>query len=118
MSNIDDRGTQTSALPAVAGVLMIVDAGFKFLGLLAFLAAGIFAVAPPAGFAETLAVFIFLAILLAVIGVLLIIGGISALQRRRWGIALAGSIASVVTFSLLGIAALILLVISRQDFKS
>lgn len=58
-----------------------------------------------------------IAVPLAALAVLAMVGGILALQRKSWGLALAGSIAAVLPFSLLGIAALILTALSRDEFE-
>ncbi len=55
---------------------------------------------------------------LTVIGITSLIGGILALKRKLWGIALTGAILALIwPFSILGVAAIILIVLSRQDFK-
>ena len=51
------------------------------------------------------------------IGVLAIVGGIFAIQRRKWGLALAGSIGASLVPILIGILAVILLIISKDEFK-
>ena len=51
-----------------------------------------------------------------VVGVLAIIGGIFAIQRKHWGWSLAGAIASIFTFLPLGIAAVILVAMGRSEF--
>jgi len=116
------RSSQTNALPIIAGILMIIDGGFKLLGLLGVLAMGVFAIVPAEEFGMPFfsfsGVLIFLAIILALAGILILIGGIYSLQKKRWGVALAGAIVAVLPFSLLGIAALILLILSRDDFTT
>jgi len=56
-------------------------------------------------------------IIIAVIGALAIIGGIFALKTRVWGLALAGSIAAVLTGRIMGVLALIFIVLGRKDFR-
>jgi hypothetical protein len=52
-------------------------------------------------------------------GVLAIIGGIAALRRKVWGLALAGTIAGFLSYLwFLGVIALILIVQSRCEFTS
>jgi hypothetical protein len=48
------------------------------------------------------------------LGVLAIIGGIFALKRKRWGLALAGAIAGTVTFFPCGIPAIVLVSMAKQ----
>jgi uncharacterized membrane protein HdeD (DUF308 family) len=50
-------------------------------------------------------------------GVIAIVGGIFALRRRSWVMALIGSIALIVTSSVAGIAALVLTVMARDEFE-
>jgi len=52
-----------------------------------------------------------------VIGFLSIIGGIYATQRQQWSWALAGSIAAALASNVLGIIALILVAVSRDEFS-
>jgi VIT1/CCC1 family predicted Fe2+/Mn2+ transporter len=61
-------------------------------------------------------IFFTAAIILAVTGILGLLGGISALRRKTWGLALAGSIASIFPCFPLGIAAVILTALSRDEF--
>jgi hypothetical protein len=55
--------------------------------------------------------------LLAISGLIAIVGGIFALNRRAWSMALAGSIAAFFGSQLLGIAAIILTAISKKEFR-
>jgi hypothetical protein len=108
-----------TALPVVAGILNIVSGGFKLLGFLGLFIAAFFMLAEP-GWEypiSPLAIFIILGILLIVLGVLSIVGGIFALQRRHFGLALAGSIASFLPFNLLGLASIILVAMAAKEFK-
>ncbi|MHB8086173.1 MAG: hypothetical protein ACYDHZ_10125 [Dehalococcoidia bacterium] len=57
-----------------------------------------------------------LGIALIVISILAVIGGIFALKVKNWGLALAGSIAAVISGRLLGVIALILTVLGKKDF--
>ena len=62
-----------------------------------------------------------------VIGIIAIVGGIYALKRQRWGLALAGAICAIVpphpwgveiSTPILGILAVIFVVKSRNEFSS
>ncbi|MGD0353919.1 MAG: hypothetical protein ABSB31_00555 [Dehalococcoidia bacterium] len=64
----------------------------------------------PAGFHP------WMGIALIVISILAVIGGIFALRVKNWGLALAGSIAAVISGRLLGVLALILIVLGKKDF--
>lgn len=52
-----------------------------------------------------------------VIGILALIGGIFALQRKKWGLVLAGSIVSIFSFFILGILAVIFIAQSKDEFE-
>jgi hypothetical protein len=49
--------------------------------------------------------------------VLELLGGIYALKRRNWGIALAGSIIAALPFDVLGILALVFVAMGRREFE-
>jgi hypothetical protein len=57
-----------------------------------------------------------IAVPLAIAGVLSLVGGIFALQRKQWGWALAGSIAALLPFGLLGMISVILTALSKDAF--
>lgn len=67
------------------------------------------------GFVETILWIV--AVFLLVTGVLPIVGGIYALQRKKWGLALAGSIVAIFGSTLLGIAATVLVVLAKDEFE-
>jgi hypothetical protein len=54
---------------------------------------------------------------LIIINAIAIIGGIYALQRKTWGLALAGSICAIVPAQILGIIAVVFTVVSKKEFK-
>jgi len=49
-------------------------------------------------------------------GIIAVVGGVCALRRKKWGLALAGAICSLVAFPF-GIPAIILVALSRGEFK-
>ncbi len=57
-------------------------------------------------------------IVILVIAVLAIVGGVYALRRRIWGLALAGSICALVPFVIPGILAIIFVSQSKSEFES
>ncbi len=104
--------------PLVAGILALVAGGVKLLTVLGLLVASFFI---PASTSTTSGMNISLLLLaatisLAILGILAIIGGIYALQRKRLSLALTGSIAALIPFSLLGLASIILIVLSKDEF--
>lgn len=50
-------------------------------------------------------------------GILAIVGGIYALRRKIWGLALAGSIGALFGSSPLGVAAIIFTALSKNEFE-
>lgn len=58
-----------------------------------------------------------IAIPLLCVNIVAIIGGIYAIQRRGWGMALAGSICAIFPSQVLGILAVVFIAISRKEFK-
>ncbi len=58
------------------------------------------------------------AIFSAVLGIFPLIGGIYALKRKKWGLALAGSIIAIFGSSVMGILATIFTVMSKNEFES
>ena len=112
-------------MPTVAGILDIV-AGISAIGgslPIGFIAMGMGSFAVPARSAAAdypvgllVGFFLVLAIGLFAAGIISIIGGIHALQRRKRIWALAGSIGAVFGFFPLGIPAVILTVMSEGQF--
>jgi hypothetical protein len=51
-------------------------------------------------------------------GVLAIVDGVYSLQRKQWGLALAGSIMAFFPCCILGLASTILLALSKEEFES
>jgi hypothetical protein len=105
--------------PIVAGSLNIIS-GIICLLVLAILVVIIISVSTP-GY-QTLpfnvrAAFWFITLPLAIAGVLSLVGGVFCILRRHWGLALAGSISSLLPILVLGIAAIPLIVLSREEFK-
>ena len=114
--------------PLVAGILNIIVGSFKLVGVLGVVVA-IIAINTtsywwdpiegdlyPLTIGFVTGILIVIAIFLAVTGILSLLGGISGVQRKRWGLAVAGSIASVFGPIILGIPALIFTVISKDEF--
>jgi hypothetical protein len=65
-----------------------------------------------------LALFVPLGLLCWLAGVAAIAGGVAALNRRRWGLALAGSIAAVFGFFPVGVAAVVFTILAEPEFRA
>ena len=57
-------------------------------------------------------------VFIVLIGILSLVGGIYAIQRKKWGLALAGSIAAIFGSSIIGILATIFTAMSKDEFES
>jgi len=57
------------------------------------------------------------AIVTLIIAILVLVGGIFAVQRKSWGWALTGSIAAIFAFLPIGIATTILVATSKNEFE-
>ena len=57
------------------------------------------------------------AIFSAILGIFPLLGGIYALQRKKWGLALAGSIVAIFGSTPLGIASTILVAVAKDEFE-
>lgn len=110
--------------PTVAGILDIVAGDLSFVGLI-FAFFGILALKATGGIDQSmgiqatmmLTIMAVVAIFAIIVDVLAIIGGIYALQRRRWGLALTGSIAAFLASWPLGIAAIVFTAVSKNEFE-
>jgi uncharacterized membrane protein HdeD (DUF308 family) len=57
-------------------------------------------------------------ILFVLVGILGIVGGVFALRKKNWGVALAGAIAGCVTFFPCGIPAIIFVTLAKPEFSA
>ena len=111
-------------MPTVAGILDIVAGTVSFIGLV-FVLVGISVLAytggidPLIGIPGTLilSIAVIFAIFAVIADILAIVGGIYALQKKKWGLALAGSIAAFFASILLGTAAIVFTVMSKNEFE-
>jgi len=123
-----ETSTPKTWKPTVAGILEIIEGAGSLIGsLVLLLLALILANATSwAGLSEedfdmltvgpAAVFFLILGICVAVLGILELIGGVFALNRRKWGLALAGSIAAALPLNVLGILAIIFLAMSKDEF--
>ena len=106
---------QKSWKSTVAGVLAIIGGA---LNILVALAISLFMpVAAP--FRYALVSVGTIGILWLAAGVLAIVGGVFALQRRRWGLSLAGAICALLPpATLLGILSTVFVALAREEYES
>jgi len=108
----------------VGGVLSIVAGAFGVFWLLLglfFVSVGYFAYKGPYydGYYAEWASLIFViawCLVFALLGALAIIGGVSSIRRKLWGLALAGAIAGTLVFFPCGIAAIIFIALAKPEF--
>ena len=112
---------ERTARPVVAGIFNIITGS---LGLMCALAVFLLFVVLGIGiddyylvFSEFITAFILtVVIIVALFSLLVVVSGLYALERKYWGLALAGSIVAVFGFFPLGIPALVLIALSRYEF--
>jgi hypothetical protein len=101
-------------LSTAAGILEIVGGSLDMLAAIVLFVIVVVSAASRDGAPPALAL---VALAAAIIGGIAIAGGSCALRRRNWGMALAGAIVILWPVTLLGIAALILTVLSKDEFE-
>jgi len=114
-------------MPTAGGVLSMV---VGVLGLTCSLVFGIIAavfqanqnnpafhVDDPEAIPVLIAVFWGVCAFLIIPGIISIVGGIFAIQCKRWGWALAGSICAVTFSSILGVLALVFIIMGKKEFS-
>ena len=113
------KATVAGVLDIIAGISGLVG-GIPLL-VLALVGSGILGTLPDPEVRRLailpMALFLPLALLCFVSGVLAIAGGIAAFNRRRWGLAVAGSIAAVFGFFPVGIAAVVFTILAESEFR-
>ena len=110
-----NKPTVAGVLTIISGVLGLILAISMFIGY--GVVSGICGI--PVGYIPAFvpAIVLGMAILSLIIAILALVGGIFAVQRKAWGWALAGSIAAILAFLPLGIAAVILTAQSKNEFE-
>ena len=101
-----------SALPVAGGVLIVIAS----LGY--FLVGGFMAASGAAFFGLTLGgsgAVVGCGILILLLGVIALLGGMFAIQKKHWGIAIIGGV--LVIPMILGLIGLILVAVSRDSFE-
>lgn len=115
-----------SSYPVVSGVLSIVSGVFGvFSGAAMIILSLIFWGAVSVStytydefpFVIFQTVYLVIGIVFLLLAALAIVGGVYSLQRKYWGLSLAGAIASIFTFFPTGVAAVIFAGLAKQDFK-
>lgn len=115
----------------IGGILSIIAGIFGILGMLGLISMALFFTVMSSSLSSSLdaseamptefiaflwIVYGGMGVVLGLIGVFGIIGGVFALKKRNWGLALAGSIAGTLTFLPLGIPAIIYTSLAQSEF--
>ena len=117
-SDFKDSNLKKTWKPIVAGIFDIVTGSIILSMLFLFGIGPMIAEPVGAGIFHFDLSLLFLIMPGIIISLLDIIGGISAVRRRRWKWALAGSIAAAIGPTPLGIAAIVLTILSKNEFKA
>ncbi len=101
-----------------SGILSIISGAFGIiLGVAALTGATVFNTIFTSIFGTLTAAPLFVGGGVAIVlGIVAVIGGALALQKRAWGMALAGAILSVIVMPVTGVLSLIFLAIGKRDF--
>ena len=120
---------KTTWKPIVAGILDIIVGVLNVIGMFAvimFIAAASGGLLALGRMADLIPVWIsnvaqgivvIITMVLGIIGILPLIGGIHAVQRKNWRLSLLGSIIAILTAAPFGITASILLSLSKDEFE-
>lgn len=106
-------------MPGAAGILCIIAGAVAVIPgwfLVASALSPTTAAYPDAGYGVLIA--ILLGIPLSILGTVAIVGGIHALRRKSWGLALAGAICALVGFVLPGIVAIVFVALGKGEFRT
>lgn len=118
--------------PTTGGILNIITGSCHLLGALGVIIALLFIVSfsksiileemwnqlgqQGMGLGILIAILVCVILFMAIIGTLSLVGGIYALKRKMWGLALTGSIASMFGSTVIGILAIIFIAMSKDEF--
>jgi putative membrane protein len=108
---------ERTTLPVIAGVMNIIIGSINFLGVIGvgIAIAVVWSNRYWVDWTALTVLWIVFAVLL-VFSLPSIVGGVYAMQRKNWAIALIGSIASFLTWFIIGLIPLILVILSKNEF--
>lgn len=104
-------------MPTVAGILDIISGSAGIVWFCIMVVVGMAVRFAPRAPSVLPPFMVGMAIPLLAIAILAIVGGVHALQRKNWGLALAASIAAFFPSWFLGIPAIVLTSLSREEFE-
>ncbi len=102
--------------PTTAGILSIVAGALSvIIGIIIVVVGG--TVAGLEAIPRISNIFGVIAIPIIILGIVAIVGGIYALRRKIWGLALAGTICALLPWWILGIPAIIFVIMGKNEFN-
>ena len=105
--------------PAIAGILAIISGAFYLIMMIYMtVATSMKGACPVPGVAMNHPYGSWMMIVLTILGILAIVGGIFALKRKYFCWAVTGCAAAALPFSLLGLASIILVALSHDEFEA
>jgi hypothetical protein len=115
----------TGWMPAAGGILNIISGVFGILGSFVFIFISTFMnsfdnfYTDPGIVDFPMALWWFAAAYLIITSIVALVGGIFAVQKKLWGLSLAGSIAAILQGgNILGIISTAFIALSKKEFKS
>jgi len=102
-----------SAMPVIGGILIILASLIELAG------GGILIAGGTAFFGLSLGssgILVACGVVLAIVGIVALLGGIFSIQRKHFGLAILGGILSLGGFFILGLIGLILVAVARDEF--
>ena len=111
-----NKPTVAGIINIITGALGLIWAVFLFIGYA--VVSGAFDIPGGIGYIPEFVsgMVLGMAIIQLILSVVTLVGGIYALQRKVWGLALAGSIVAILLFFPLGIPATVLVAQSKKEF--
>jgi hypothetical protein len=108
-----------TAKPVIAGVFNIIFGSFILLAFLGLVIAAIVTAATSDYTTAYLPLILGLVSLpVLAVGLLELFGGIFAIQRKLWGVALTASIVLAIGSTVFGVAAIVLIAVSKDEFAT
>lgn len=117
---------QKTSRPQTAGILSVISGAIgllvsavNFVHILLLSVNGTLADHNFVVFGHTIAHSIYVSLVLSIFisGIIALVGGICAIRRKIWGMALAGSIASMYLLTVVGLVSVILTGLSHDEFE-
>jgi hypothetical protein len=126
------NGSNRSGLLTAGGVLSIIGGAFEVIGGVIMvvltvrteilLRLALLSFHPGGWFERIIPVLPFWLIIVGVpilvLGIIAIVGGVSALRRKSFGLSLAGAICALIPLNLLGLLAVIFVSLSKKEFEA